>query len=324
MKKLIEELSKLINKGERAIIAVIIDDNGSSPRGRGSAMLVGKDGLITGSIGGGAIEKASIDYSCKLIKQASSDIKDFTLRGDSKASIGMECGGDVRVLYQYVDGTSQNWSQLVEELTEIVFSRKDAWLVFDMNGGIPVISKENVSDENCFSLHINIGDRLVLFGAGHCSMALAPILNTIGFRVVVMDNREEFVTEERFPHAEERICGDFRTIDRYIEVDENDYVVVMTSGHAYDYEVEEQILRKKTAYIGVIGSRQKTAAVNEKLRTAGIPDEMIESVHTPIGLNIRAVTPEEIAISIASELILVRAEKRMTGSGSAQACPMRG
>ena len=154
-------------------------------------------------------------------------------------------------------------------------------------------------------------------------MALAPVLNSIGFRTVVMDNRAEFVTEERFPNAEQLVCGDFTKIDEYIEVKDEDYIVVMTSGHAYDYEVEEQILRKKCAYVGVIGSRAKTAAVNEKLRAAGICEDAIQSVHTPIGLSIRAVTPEEIAISIAAELIMVRAEARERANiKTSIGCPM--
>lgn len=101
-----------------------------------------------------------------------------------------------------------------------------------------------------------------------------------------------------------------------------DYVVVMTNGHVHDLEVQEQALRKTLAYIGVIGSRTKIAAVNEQLRDAGIPEEAIETVHTPIGTPIRAVTPEEIAVSIAGEMICQRAIRREGSSGVHHACPM--
>ena len=99
-------------------------------------------------------------------------------------------------------------------------------------------------------------------------------------------------------------------------------MVVMTNGHSHDYEVQEQVLRGRLAYIGVIGSRAKTAAVNAKLRAAGVPEEAIASVHTPIGTAIKAVTPEEIAVSIAGEMIYVRALRREAGREEKHACPM--
>ena len=96
----------------------------------------------------------------------------------------------------------------------------------------------------------------------------------------------------------------------------------MTNGHVHDYEVEEQILRKKSAYVGVIGSRSKTASVNKRLRQACVPEEMIQKVHTPIGLSIKAVTPSEIAVSIAAEMILVRAEASEKSGELTGSCPM--
>lgn len=99
---------------------------------------------------------------------------------------------------------------------------------------------------------------------------------------------------------------------------EEDFVVIMTNGHMHDFQVEEQILRGAFAYVGVIGSRTKTASVNQRLREAGIPEESIAQVHTPIGTAIRAVTPAEIAVSIAGEMILCRAER---GAISPMAAP---
>ena len=142
-------------------------------------------------------------------------------------------------------------------------------------------------------------------------------------RSPLYDDREGFLDESRFPGTEARICGSFRSIGDRFEIDENDFAVVMTSGHKGDCDVEEYLLRHKTAYVGVIGSRKKTLAVNERLRAAGIPEEAIASVHTPIGLPIGAVTPEEIAVSIAAEMILVRAKQRAAKTGvPAHHCPV--
>ena len=101
-----------------------------------------------------------------------------------------------------------------------------------------------------------------------------------------------------------------------------DYVVIMTNGHEHDFQCEVQVLRRETAYVGVIGSRKKTAYVNQRLREAGIPEEKIAFVHTPIGTAIKAVTPEEIAVSIAGEMICVRATRREAAGEVHHGCPM--
>lgn len=141
------------------------------------------------------------------------------------------------------------------------------------------------------SLPLPIGQRALLFGAGHISQALCPLLNTIGFRPVVFDDRPELANTRLFPTAEQVICGDFTRISDYLTITDEDFVVIMTSGHVRDFQVEEQTLRGPFAYVGVIGSRRKTASVNQRLLEAGIPEESIDLVHTPIGTPILAVTP---------------------------------
>ena len=171
------------------------------------------------------------------------------------------------------------------------------------------------------SLPLPIGQRALLFGAGHISQALCPLLTTVDFRPVVFDDRPELANTSLFPTAEQVICGDFTRISDYLTVTEEDFVVIMTSGHMRDFQVEDQVLRGAFAYVGVIGSRRKTASVNQRLREAGIPEEAIALVHTPIGTPILAVTPEEIAVSIAGEMIQVRAQRR---GPTPHGCPMHG
>ena len=171
------------------------------------------------------------------------------------------------------------------------------------------------------SLPLPIGQRALLFGAGHISQALCPLLTTIGFRPVVFDDRPELANTRLFPTAEQVICGDFTRISDYLTITDEDFVVIMTSGHVRDFQVEEQTLRGDFAYVGVIGSRRKTASVNQRLLEAGIPQSSIDLVHTPIGTPILAVTPEEIAVSIAGEMIQVRAQRR---GPTSHGCPMHG
>ena len=147
-----------------------------------------------------------------------------------------------------------------------------------------------------------------LFGAGHVGRALAPVLHYIGFEVTVYDNRAELASPAHFPTAHEIIVGDFRRIFDKVSLTADDYAVVMTPGHQADYEILEQVLRTPATYIGCIGSRKKVALTRERLAAAGFSQQDIDRVHAPIGLPILAETPEEIAISVAAEMIRHRAE----------------
>jgi len=137
---------------------------------------------------------------------------------------------------------------------------------------------------------------------------------------VVYDDRPALADPAAFPDAERVVCGDFRNIAGTLPLSPEDYVVVMTSGHLHDLEIQEQILRQELAYVGVIGSRAKIAAVNARLREAGISEEKLCTVHTPVGTPIKAVTPAEIAVSIAGEMIYERACRREAPAH--HACPM--
>ena len=143
-----------------------------------------------------------------------------------------------------------------------------------------------------------------------------------GYYVNDVDDRPELVTRERFPTADAVVCCDLDHLADAVPVGGEDYVVVMTNGHSHDFAVQEQVLRGQYAYIGVIGSRAKTASVNARLRAAGIREEAIAAVHTPIGTAIKAVTPEEIAVSIAGEMICVRATRREKAGVQLHGCPM--
>ena len=163
------------------------------------------------------------------------------------------------------------------------------------------------------------GQRALLFGAGQNSQALCPLLNTIGFRPVVFDDRPELATTRLFPTAEQVLCGDFTRIRDYLPITDADFVVIMPSGHVRDFQVEEQTLRGPFAYVAGIASRRKTAPANQRLPEAGIHQSSTDLAHTPIGTPILAVTPEEIAVSIAGEMIQVRAQRR---GPTSHGCPM--
>ena len=139
-------------------------------------------------------------------------------------------------------------------------------------------------------------------------MELAKTLKYVGFEYVVWDDRENFANAERFPDAKEVICAPFENILNRIKITSSDMVVVMTRGHAYDYMAEKQVLKSDAAYIGVIGSSSKNKVIREKLLMDGYTENDINRVCAPIGIPIAADTPEEIAISIAAEIIMFRSK----------------
>ncbi len=147
---------------------------------------------------------------------------------------------------------------------------------------------------------------LLIVGGGHVGQATAELGAFLGYRVAVMDERPGMVTPERFPQAETRLAGDPVQQIADFPLTEHTYVVMVTPHHTLDEKVLAVLAGRPTAYVGLIGSRRRTAHTFERAREAGIPEELLERVHTPIGLNIGAETPREIAVSILAEIIAVQ------------------
>jgi xanthine dehydrogenase accessory factor len=148
--------------------------------------------------------------------------------------------------------------------------------------------------------------RLVIVGGGHIGRSLCKIGAEVGFSVTVIDDRPEYANQERFPEADHVICDDFEDALEALESDINTYFVLVTRGHKQDELSLRIALAKPWAYLGMIGSKRRTGAVLQHLEEEGFPRERLDLVHTPIGLDIGAETPEEIAVSIVAELIMVR------------------
>ena len=322
MRNLFAKMLYELEKQHDLMLVSILSDSGSAPRGKGAQMLLNAKGRVEGTIGGGNVEFLSEKIAKELLAQKRSARHSFPLHPGA-GEIGMLCGGDVEVWMQFVNAADPRWTELAGRVTERIDQRQKGWLVQKLDGCLPELADEAPSEgADCLVLPLPIGERAVIFGGGHCSRALVPVLKSVGFRVTVMDCREEFAKHSLFPDAERVICGDYERICDVLTLTEEDYVVVLTSGHTFDFAVQEQVLRGPLAYIGVIGSRSKTAAVNQRLRECGIPEDAIAKVHTPIGTAIKAVTPAEIAVSIAGEMIYERALKRETRGETRRGCPM--
>ena len=182
----------------------------------------------------------------------------------------------------------------------------------DIENGNKFILNEDINSpqitdykgKKCFIEKLMDKTKIVVAGAGHVSMDFARVAEILGFDLIIIDDRAEFANSERFPNAQ-IICGN---IGESLKADfgKNVYYVIMTRGHKDDYEALKTILGKEYKYVGMIGSRKKVAFVKDKLKNDGFTDEKINTAHTPIGLDIGAITPAEIAISIMAEIIQVQ------------------
>jgi len=259
---------ELIERGEDFVIAKVVDTRGSTPRKKGAVLLMKQDGTRFGTVGGGKLE-AEVEKIClETFKTKESRLYHFGLKPEEQQGIDMRCGGDADVSVEYVDATKP----------------------------------ESFIDD------FDLKSTALIFGAGHVGLALEPILRYVNFTTKVIDDRPDFANRERFPEAEEVVVID-SFLDAYqgMETDDNSYVVIVTRGHRWDYDVLKQTLKRPRAYVGMIGSRTKVAEVYRMLREDGFSQDELDRVYSPIGTNIFAETPEEIAISIAGEMIKVRA-----------------
>ncbi len=149
---------------------------------------------------------------------------------------------------------------------------------------------------------------LYIFGAGHISLTLCALGKMVGFRVTVFDDRAEFANPQRFPEADEIVVRPFEQMLEGYSFGPNAFVVIVTRGHMHDHQILSKVLKNPPHYIGMIGSRHKRGVVFKALKEEGFPEDLIHSIHAPIGLDIHAETPEEIAVSITAELIQVRGQ----------------
>lgn len=323
MRDLCQKLIDAVTKGERVVMCTVVASSGSSPRGAGARMLVYADGTTVGTVGGGEVEYLAAKEAVEVLKSGRTYLRSFDLAPEQVASIGMICGGRVTIHYQIV---SSDDLPVLNEMKAALGRDENSWIFLRICGGVVdefriVRQAEAEGDERFASRAVlQKGEpmlyteplvragRTYIFGGGHVGKALVPVLSKLGFRVTVFDQRKNIAVPEQFPMAEQVICGDYHDIYAKVKLTANDFVIIMTPGHQSDYVLLEQVLRSKTRYVGCIGSRHKVAKTQALLREAGISEERIAAVHSPIGLPISAETPDEIAISIAAEMIRCRAE----------------
>ena len=342
-------MARQLAASKPVVLVSIISMEGSTPRGSGTKMVVGADGKSYGTVGGSLLEAKAITESRNVLAGQKSTLINFNLEGDSKSSDGMICGGKAVLLLDFIPPSNENQS-LFKKMFDAISAGRSFYFItaytesgkaVDISGHCLFFSDGNSSGDCRIpeteimrileEIHnitvttvlapgskkyvvdpIGSSKTLYCFGAGHVAQPTARIAAMCGFEVVVIDDREEFANNERFPEASQiHVIEDFRHALDGLKIDRDSYIVIVTRGHTYDRTVLEQALKTDAGYIGMISSRIKRDSIFKALINAGIASaEELKRVHSPIGLNIDAETPEEIGVSIAAELIQERARQR--------------
>ncbi|MCP4112168.1 MAG: XdhC family protein [Desulfobacteraceae bacterium] len=345
MSKFEKTVCQILDKGEPFVLATILSHEGSTPRTAGTKMIICPDGKIIGTIGGGLVEAEAVKEASEVFKTTEARIRTFNMTAATADSMDMICGGRLEVLLELIEPTPSNirmFSKLAESLQKrqnVLFvcalptegkKNMKAERCLIMADGSPegdLLFPATVSDPLVVNIVkqrtpaiLTLGNTrflvepffspvtVYLFGAGHVSQQVSILAKMVDFRVVVLDDREEFANRERFKGADEiKSLVSFEKSFENLEIDQDSYIVIITRGHVHDRTVLEQALRTNAGYIGMIGSRRKRDAIYKALLNQGFGFDDTDRVHSPVGLEIGAETPQEIAVSIIAELIAVRA-----------------
>lgn len=303
-------------------------------------MIVGRGGEMAGTVGGGSGEGDVISKALDLLGGDRTDWLQVEMWGSEKKPGAMVCGGQMKLLLEPLSSPRDlPWiTTLLHELEQgraayivralsgenhstatIVSLCDDAlqslWSfdypsspLGDLPAGNHVVqSIPGPSGEGELILErVSPPDYLIIVGGGHIALPLCAMAAPLGFRVTVIDDRPELATRNRFPGAATIECGDYTALLEKIPGGETAYFSLLTKSYLIDVDVLPVILKKQSRYIGMIGSRRRISTVKRVLVERGISPLELEEIHAPIGLDIGAVTPAEIAASIAAELISVR------------------
>lgn len=336
MEQIIDLIIKYMKKGEDLVLVTVIVTTGSIPRGAGAKMVVNKDQILAGTIGGGAVEYKAQQLAREALIKEQSFVRTFSLGDSNEKELGMICGGDVSIYFQFLNSENKYFLELCEKVKKAYLLGINSWLLTDItdenNWEVSFFNKEqslisekieNIEkiqfktfakfyiNERCYICDPIIQEeKLYIFGGGHVAQELVPVAAHVGFRCVVFDDRKDFANRRLFPNAEKLIVGDFEHIFENVTITNNDFTAIMSRGHQYDYLLQKQLLNTEAYYIGVMGSKKKLRILEEKLLKDGFTNKDLERFQSPIGTAIFAETPAEIAISIVGELIRVRAMKR--------------
>jgi xanthine dehydrogenase accessory factor len=292
-----------LRDGRRAVLVFVVDHSGSVPGVTGTRVVV-SDVAFAGTIGGGAAEMQLIEHAAA--HRGDTEIYRFR---HTPSGGGTLCSGiqDFAII-----SLSENDLDPIQSIVDTIDNHRTGMLRLSPNG---IAFETGETSPRAFSHGeetwtysgpIGLEDTLYIIGGGHVGLALSRVMATLPFRIVILDNREDLPTMAANRWAHEQQVIDFDRIGDHVADGDRSWVVIMTFGHAHDRQVLEGLLGQHYAYLGLMGSQAKVCQMFAAMVADGTPEADLEAVRAPVGISIGSHTPEEIAVSVAAEIIAVR------------------
>lgn len=329
-------------RGKNVMLLVVAESSGSSPGRQGYKMAVAADGELFGSIGGGVMEVGLVERSRSLLdavtqrrgEAESSILSEQVHRKDVENASGMICSGRQAVVFKLLTPSDLAVVQsVIDGRGDLITLTAESFTVGPPERGTPNAPEGGTSNASergtpnapeggtpndlnftklsktdfVYTEKLGSKNQLYIVGGGHCALALSELMSRMDFHITVFDDRPQLNTISKNEYADDiKIVDSYERIGDHIFSGSRAYVVVMTLGYKSDEVVIRSLIEKEFKYFGVLGSKAKMSAMFRSLRADGISEDMLERIRTPIGLPINSHTPEEIAVSIAAEIILVK------------------
>ena len=304
-------MSVWLKEKRKVALATVISTWGSAPRPVGGQMAIDSNGEIIGSVSGGCIEGAVINEGINSINDGKLRIKDYGISNDMAWEVGLACGGELKILIQPLNLEDE----IVYSIVENIKNREPTKLIINCLTGSRHIDNSIINQISSYDkikeefIHvIDPKPRLFIVGAVHIAQALISLAKTADFEIILIDPREHFATKDRFPNC--KIINEWpdTALSNFI-LDKATHLVTLTHDPKIDDPALIYTLKKDIGYIGSLGSKKTHNKRCERLIDIGFCQSDLSKIHGPIGLNIKAKTPAEIAISIMAEIINFRRSK---------------
>jgi len=325
VKEVVPDIERWRARGERFALATVVATRRSAPRPIGSKLAVSESGELAGSVSGGCVENEVYGAAREVLAGAPPQLLSYGISDDQALSVGLPCGGEIDVYVQVPD------PEVVERVLGALATEERAVVLTELETGEQRLVRDpelergrsrlvKVEGRQVFADVYGPPPRVLIFGAVDTAEALCRAAKAVGWRTIVADARAKFATRERLPSADELVVAWPDEVLARVEPDHATAVVVLTHDDRFDLPALQGALAGEAFYVGALGSRRNQARRRERLLEEGVPEESVDRISGPAGLDIGADTPAETALSILAEILAVRAGR---GGGALKEAPGR-
>lgn len=345
MREVVKDIERWREEGEEVALATVVETWGSAPRGVGAKMALTASGRMSGSVSGGCVEGAVFDSGVETLETRRPQLLSFGVADETAWDVGLACGGQIAVFVEQLEQETyaqvQDW--LANEQAGVIMTVVKGpphllgkKLLVGANGDklgsvdaaldeqLVVLGRETlaarrsqrhslVSEGAELEIFVDLilpPPTLVMVGGAHITIALASMANILGYRTIVIDPRRAFGSAERFPHADRLIQAWPDEALKDISISESTAFAMLTHDPKIDDPALLATLPGPAFYVGALGSRKTHAKRRQRLLEAGLSPELVDRIHSPIGVDIGAQTPEEIAVAVMAEIVAARRGQR--------------